>query len=115
MVTILAPDAATDRTWTGRDDNQGHHHGLVPLEDSPVTILVLWKASKQGVAHFVGRYRIDLQELIRAGFAREVGGAAFLRFQSSGERIEIALNRSSRSLVVGGNPLVCGNAEKDKG
>lgn len=105
MVTILASDARTDRSWTGRDDNNGHHHGLVPLEDSPIRIAVHWKASDKSPAKYVGNYQIDLRELIRAGFAREVNGSAFLRFQSSGERVEIATKRSAPALVVGKNPL----------
>ena len=106
MVTILPEDAKTEKAWTGRDDNHGHHHGLVRLHDSPIRISVHWKASDEGKVMPVGKYQIDLRELIRSGFAREVDECAFLRFQSASERIEIAINRSGPALVVGRNPLV---------
>ena len=105
MVTVLPSDSPTDRAWIGRDDNCGHYHGLVPLTQSPVRLVLSWKASDSGEAQPVGRFLIDLRELIRNGYARESDGAAFLRFQSAGERIEIAVNRAGPALVVGRNPL----------
>lgn len=105
MVTILPPDTSTQRVWTGRDDNAGHHHGDIPLAQSPVSMTLYWRATRTSKRRPVGRYSIDLHELVKAGYARATLGAVRLRFQSTGERIEISASRAGPALVVGRNPL----------
>lgn len=106
MVTVLPPGTLTKRNWTGRDDNCGHHFGKVPLAESPVTLTLHWKASRGATPRIVGAYRIDLRALEAAGFVRRVDGRfVILRFQRTGERIEIASKRSGPALVVGASPL----------
>lgn len=105
MVTILPPGSPTDRAWNGCETTAGHHHGRVPLSQSPISLSLRWRASKSAPAHFVGCYRLDLDQLVSAGYARKIGDQVLLRFQSAGEVIEIATNRHSPALVVGRNPI----------
>ena len=106
MAIELPSGTATRRNWTGRDDNCGHHFGQVPLAESLLTLTVNWKASRGATPRIVGAYRIDLRALETAGFVRRVEGRfVILRFQRTGDRIEIASKRSGSALVVGASPF----------
>jgi hypothetical protein len=96
----------TERNWTGRDDNCGHHFDQVPFAQSPLTLTLHWKASRSATPRIVGAYRIDLRALEAAGHIRRVDAQfVILRFQRTGDRIEIASKRSGPALVVGVSPL----------
>ena len=97
-------DTPTEREWNFRDDNYQHFHGDIP-EDQPVVSLTLnWRADAESQPMLVGRYKIDLRQLLKAGYVRENSRGILLRFQRSRELIEIAINRSRRGLVVGRRP-----------
>jgi hypothetical protein len=82
----------TERTWNGRDDNRGHHHGWIPHDQSVITLALNWKTSKNGELYEVGRYKINLPELETEGFVRSSNRRYFLRFQHKGNSFVIAVN-----------------------
>ena len=61
-------------------------------------------ASATTEARLVGHYRIDLKLLLAEGFARKSNPGVNLRFQRTGDIIEIAIDRESPALVVGRKP-----------
>lgn len=100
-VAILKMGTPTDRTWTGRDDNQRNHHGWIPKDQKVITLTIRWKESKQGKVSEVGRFKINLPGLEAEGHVRLSDEGFYLRFQRTDNRIEIAINRSSEPLEVG--------------
>ena len=105
MVTILPSTATTEREWNFRDDVNQNFFGDIP-ESEPITSLTLnWKPDANSEPKLVGRYRIDMRLLVSEGFARKSNRGVNLRFQRTGEIIEIAIDRqSSLALVVGRRP-----------
>jgi len=104
MVMVLQEDAPTDRTWDFRDDIDQNYHGDIPANQSITTLTLNWKPDKNSTAKLVGKYRIDLDLLLSAGFAKETKKGIFLRFQRTDNAIEIAVDRDSPALVVGSKP-----------
>ena len=103
-VVSLDKDAVTERAWNFRDDNGQHYFGSIPLDQKQITLRVNWKPSKLTAAKEVGRYRFNLPGLEESGYVRKTEKARILRFQRTGTKIEIAINRSSPALVVGQKP-----------
>ena len=105
MVTILPSTTTTEREWNFRDDINQNYFGDIP-DDQPIISLTLnWKPNATSEPKIVGRYRIDLTSLVSEGFARRTDKGVNLRFQRTGEIIEIATDRQSHlTLVVGRKP-----------
>lgn len=104
-VKVVSCEGPIQRHWIGRDA-LNFVHGRIPWEQSPITIKLEWRRDATSRPLLVQCYRIDLEVLCRDGFARyENDGAIRLRFQRTGDKIQIAINRKTPALVVGLNPL----------
>ncbi|MGH9896809.1 MAG: hypothetical protein ACREA0_33380 [bacterium] len=66
----LCEPVAASRQWTLRDDNQGHHHGVVRLSESPLYLALSWKETAADPEQPVGVFRLDLRGLLEAGYIR---------------------------------------------
>jgi hypothetical protein len=100
MVEMLPDDAPTERRWTGRDDNNANFYGKIPLIESIVTLTLSWKRDTNANPVVVGRLRLNMEQLVEAGYARKVTGAYILRFQRTGNQVQIAVNRGQRALPL---------------
>jgi hypothetical protein len=63
------------RDWTLRADNQNHHHGVVRLSESPLTLALSWKRTIADKSQAVGTFRLDLPGLLAGGYLRREGGS----------------------------------------
>lgn len=88
-----APSDAQVRRWVLRDDNEQHYHGRVRLDEDPLYLELLWKPDARGKEQLVGVYRLHLQRLVDAGYARRESDDP-----SSGE-IRLRVYRGSRGVV----------------
>jgi hypothetical protein len=104
MVTILPQGATTDREWNFRDDNNQNFFEDIPDDQPVITLTLNWKPSAISPAKLVGRYRIDLDLLVSEKLAKRSNRGVLLRFQRTGEFIEIAVDRQGPALVVGRKP-----------
>ena len=103
-VTTLSDEAATEREWNFREDNNQHFYGDIPYNQKIITLTLNWKADKSSSPKLVGKYQIDLPALLDEGFVQEGSKGIKLRFQSTGDAIEIAIDRNSPALRVGSKP-----------
>ena len=106
MVTILPSTATTEHEWNFRDDIDQNFFGDIPESQPIISLALNWKPDATSKPKIVGRYRIDLTLLVSEGFARKSERGVHLRFQRTGEFIEIATNRQSQALVVGRKPQI---------
>jgi hypothetical protein len=97
----LGADEATERQWNFRDDINRHYFGTIPLDQAVITLALSWKATAGGISQPVGRYRLNLPVLERDGYIRRSERGWIVRFQRTGGRIELAVNRHSEALMVG--------------
>jgi hypothetical protein len=104
MVTILPISTKTEREWNFRDDNNQHFFGVIPDEQKFITLTLNWKPNRTSKAKLVGRYKLDFVLLLSEGFVRKVDKGIQLRFQRTGEIIEIAISSKSPALAVGRKP-----------
>jgi hypothetical protein len=104
MVTILPARAITEREWNFRDDVNQNFFGDIPADQPTITLTLNWKPDAATAPRLVGRYSIDLRLLVSEGFARKSNRGVNLRFQRTGDIIEIAIDRESPALVVGRKP-----------
>jgi hypothetical protein len=90
--------------WTGNDDDQGQHHGLLNANEVPCYIALYWQSRKAGRTVHVGTYRMNLRLLVKEGLARQEGKSKIrLRFVRRDDgTIVIQLNESAPLLRVGG-------------
>jgi len=58
------------RSWTLREDNHAHHHGVVQLSDSPLVLELSFRASKDESPRRVGVFELDLHGLLEGGYVR---------------------------------------------
>jgi hypothetical protein len=100
MISTLSDGVTTQRAWNGRDDISQHYMGRVPHTERVVTLTLTWKRDKNSRPQLVGRFRLDMDKLVAAGYSRTVPGWYILRFQRTGNRIEVATNRSGRALPL---------------
>lgn len=103
-VKILPEDSITERKWNFRDDNNQHFYGDIPERQQVITITLNWKPNKQSETTLVGKYKIDLRSLLSEGYAQKSNRGIRLRFQRTGDNIEIAIDHGSPALVVGRKP-----------
>jgi hypothetical protein len=54
--------------WNGRDDICGHYMGRVPITERVVTLTLNWKRSKSSHPELVGRFRLDMDQLVSRGY-----------------------------------------------
>jgi hypothetical protein len=78
--------------------------GRIPFAESSVTLTLNWKRDKNSRTYLVGKFRLDMNKLVSAGYARKVDGWYILRFQRTGNHIEVAKNRSSDPLQLSSLP-----------
>jgi hypothetical protein len=101
----LPSTAPTEREWNFRDDiHQEYMNDDLPISHPIITLKLNWKPDEYSEARLVGKYRIDLGMLEPEYVRKTKEGRFFLRFQRTGEDIEIALNRQSPALKVGQRP-----------
>jgi hypothetical protein len=105
MITILPSTTITEREWNFRDDINQNFFGDIPPSQQIISLTLNWKSDAKSKARLVGRYRIDLRSLLSEGLVRKTRRGVSLRFQRTGDIIEIAIDRRSRALVVGRKPL----------
>jgi hypothetical protein len=104
MVKTLPDEAATEREWNFREDNNQHFYGDIPFNQERITLTLNWKPDSYSSSKLVGKYQIDLPLLLGKGFVRKASRGIQLRFQSTGEAIEIAIDRDSPALRIGSKP-----------
>src|SRR5437868_340820 len=79
------------RNWTGNDvKGASSHHGIVRTSESPLDLILHWTANDGDAVEIVGRYRLNLPNLLRDGYIRSEGGATGLvrlRFVHEGRGI----------------------------
>lgn len=88
------PAGASPRRWVLRDDNQQHYHGRIPLDQDPTYLELRWKRDGRSRDQLVGRYRLHLAELVRAGYARLEGEPA----KATEVRLRVA--RGDRGVIL---------------
>ena len=64
------PPGVKVRSWTLREDNHAHFHGVVRLMESPLYLELSWRPSAIGQVRRVGLFRLDLAGLLRGGYIR---------------------------------------------
>ena len=101
MISELSPDSPTDRHWTFNDEVKQNYMLYIPANQPVITATLDWKESAKAEIFPVGKYRIDLRALEANGYVRLKDNRYFLRFQRTKERIEIAINRTSKALDFG--------------
>jgi hypothetical protein len=91
------------REWTANDDDAGHHHGLISLNETPCYLALYWHSATKGRTVHVGSFKINLRRLVAAGYAQEKAGRKVrLRFARTDDGIiEIRANDASPGLPVG--------------
>jgi hypothetical protein len=99
MFTRLDDNAKTHRTWNGREL---HYHGKISLQETPVSMKLTWREEKHARPKFVGCFSLDMRQLCAGEFVRREDGQHYrLRFQRTGQDIEIAATRDGPALRVG--------------
>ena len=101
---ISRTNSGTDvHEWTGNDDDQGQHHGLLNANEVPCYIALYWQSRRAGRTVHVGTYKANLRQLVKRGLARNEGKSKVrLRFVRQDDGIiVIQLNESAPSLAVG--------------
>jgi hypothetical protein len=88
--------------WTANDDDAGHHHGLLSLNEVPCYFALYWQSKSRGRTVHVGTYKLNLRRLAAEGYATEKGRQVRLRFVRDADgTVEIRPNDSSPGLPVG--------------
>jgi hypothetical protein len=91
------------REWTANEDEAGHHHGLIDLNEVPCYLALYWQSKRAGRTVHVGTYKLNLRRLISGGYARAEGKRnARLRFVRDDDGVvSIQINDSGPALAVG--------------
>jgi hypothetical protein len=105
MIKKLICDQKTHRAWNGRDDVSQHYMGRIPLTERSVSLVLTWKKDKDAKSCLVGGFLLEMEKLCDEGYVRAVPGFYILRFQRTGDRIEIAVNRGSKAKILSLLPL----------
>lgn len=101
------PPGARIRTWTLRDDNRQHYHGVVAATESPLWLRLFWRHSASSPVRAVGLFRLDLHALLAEDFIRpeQADGdddRLRVRFVRAGDRrIYIQWRGDSPALPIG--------------
>jgi len=97
----------THRRWNGNDRSQRNHNGAVPLSDDPLDIVLNWKASPAAPVHPVGCFRLNLADLLSAGYIRldNKRGHVRLRFFHDNDGcVYIEITHGRPRLLIGKTP-----------
>ncbi len=91
------------RRWTGNDENDRHHHGVVPLQNSPLEIRLRWKSTANDKPRSVGLLRLNLGTLLASHYIRRDGNDQVrLRFVHDRDGgVYIQARRDGPRLLVG--------------
>ncbi len=89
----VTPEKGKGRRWVLRDDNDQHYHGVLSLDESPVSIELRWKPNKSGREQIVGHYRLHLAELLAADFIR------FEREGTVGKQVRLRFYRGAAGVI----------------
>lgn len=101
MINELPPDSPTERHWNFNDAIRQNFMLFIPTNQPVITATLNWKESGEDEAVLVGKYRLNFPALEAKGYVRLKDNRYFLRFQRTGNRIEIAVNRKSPALTIG--------------
>lgn len=101
MITEFSSEMPTERQWIFNDDKGRNYMLYIPSNQPVITGTLNWKETSDSPVYLVGRYRFDLRALEAGGYVRFKDNRYFLRFQRTKERIEIAINRTSKALDFG--------------
>jgi hypothetical protein len=99
------------RTWTLRDDNQQHYHGVVSVRESPLLLRLRWRHSAASPIHDVGIFRLHLRALLAEDYIRPEeadGDDDWLRVRfvrAADYRIYIQWRGDMPALPIGVSPL----------
>lgn len=104
IITSLPSDSITEREWNFRDDNNQNFYGDIPKRQPIITLTLNWKPNKISVAKLVGKYEINLRSLLFKGYVEENNRGIRLRFQRTGNIIEIAIGPNHPALIIGRKP-----------
>lgn len=104
---IRLTDSVVDRCWNG-DDEKGActHHGFISKQDSPVDIALRWRISVETPQSYIGTFRLNLVELLNAGYIRtdsyrERDGFRVKFVHGKNGRVYLQKNSKSPRLFVG--------------
>jgi len=64
------PPGVNLRSWTLREDNHAHVHGVVCLTESPLYLNLSWRSSVAAQTKCVGSFKLDLDGLLQDGYIR---------------------------------------------
>ena len=103
LLVSRANIASVPHEWTGNDDDAGHHHGLLDLNEAPCYLALYWQSRTRGRTVHVGTYKLNLRRLASPGYAQtKPGHMVRLRFvRDEDGTVEIRANDSSPGLPVG--------------
>lgn len=110
------PPGAKVRTWTLREDNNAHFHGVVRFSESPLYLELSWRPSAMGQVTRVGLFKLNLHGLLEGRYVRHnpVGsngpelrlrivraadGLFYIQARRDSPRIELAPVRNGASTV----------------
>ena len=64
------PTDAKPRKWTLREGNNAHHHGIVSVNESPLYLQLLVRATAKSQPKSVGLFKLDLRGLLKQRYIR---------------------------------------------
>ena len=68
---IRLADGAVGHRWNGNDEKGARtHHGFISEQDNSTDIVLHWKSCENATSRYIGAFRLDLTELLNAGFIR---------------------------------------------
>ena len=86
------PTGVHPRHWVIRDDNQQQYQGVVALDESPLYLELYWKATGRGREQLVGKFRLDLERLVEAGYVR--------RDSERSSDVRVRVHRGERGVIA---------------
>jgi hypothetical protein len=88
-----------------RDDNQSHHHGKVSVNETPLYLNLSWRRTAADPPKRVGIFRLDLAQLLMAGYIRYDPADSFgphvrLRLVRADGRFYVQVNEKGPRLLM---------------
>jgi hypothetical protein len=69
-IVPTVPKGVNVRSWTLREDNHAHFHGVVRVTESPLYLALSWRPNAIGRVRQVGLFKLDLCGLLQGGYIR---------------------------------------------
>ncbi len=67
----LVNDIEGGRSWNGNDEKAGRTwHGFIPEGENPTDIKLQWQTNTAAPLRYIGTYRLNLTELLKAGYIK---------------------------------------------